>query len=84
MAKMIMNIWIMLLNKAEFSLASIGGDFYRLHVEYVERNIDHAGIALANQQQYSIGEQMRRILRLAASKTEEDMRNWVEFLSAWG
>lgn len=42
-----------------------------------------AGIILANQQQYSVGEQMRRILRLIAAKSAEEMRDWVEFLSAW-
>jgi len=27
---------------------------------------------------------MRRILKLAAAKSEKDMVNWIEFLSAWG
>lgn len=36
------------------------------------------------QQNYSIGEQMRRLLRLIAAKSAEDMQNQVEFLSAWG
>jgi len=60
------------------------GDFYRLHTQYLKQGKSHAGIILANQQQYSVGEQMRRILRLNAAKTAEDMRNWIEFLSAWG
>jgi len=60
------------------------GDFLRLHVQYLQQGKTHAGIILANQQQYSVGEQMRRILRLNAAKTAEDMRNWIEFLSAWG
>lgn len=59
------------------------GDFYELHTQYLSAGTSHAGIILANQQQYSIGEQMRRILRLAAAKSAEDMRNWLEFLSAW-
>ncbi|MEM9273311.1 MAG: hypothetical protein AAGA80_10170 [Cyanobacteria bacterium P01_F01_bin.143] len=33
-------------------------------------------------QSYSIGEQMRRILRIIATKSAEDMKNQVEFLSA--
>ena len=49
----------------------------------MDQNKSHAGIILANQQQYSVGEQMRRILRLSAAKTSNDMKNWVEFLSAW-
>ena len=59
------------------------GDFYRLHTEYLSQSKSHAGIILANQQQYSVGEQTRRILHLAAAKSADDMRNWIEFLSAW-
>lgn len=60
------------------------GDFYRLHAQYLAQGKPHAGIILANQQQHSVGERMRRILRLAASRSADDMENWVEFLSAWG
>ena len=59
------------------------GDFYRLHTHHLSRGMSHAGLILANQQQHSVGEQARRILRLAAARSAEDMRNWVEFLSAW-
>jgi len=38
------------------------GDFYRLHMSYMEQNILHAGIVLALQQQYGVGGQMRRLL----------------------
>lgn len=60
------------------------GDFYQIHTEYLSQGKSHAGIILANQQPYSVGEQMRRILRLIAARSAEDMKNWVEFLSAWG
>src|SRR5438552_1452403 len=43
----------------------------------------HAGLILAQQQRYSVGEQMRRLLRLIAAKTAEDMRSRVEFLGNW-
>ena len=59
------------------------GDFYRLHTDYVARKKLHAGIILMRQQHYSVGEQMRRLLRLIAGKSAEDMKNWVEFLSTW-
>ena len=59
------------------------GDFYRLHTEYLMQGKTHAGIILANQQHYGVGELMRRILRLAAAKSPEEMRNHIEFLSAW-
>jgi len=32
---------------------------------------------------YSVGEQMRRILKLIAAVSEQEMKNRVEFLSAW-
>ncbi len=60
------------------------GDFLKLHREYLVQGKQHAGIIVANQQQYSVGEVMRRLLHLAAAKTDDDMRNWIEFLSAWG
>jgi hypothetical protein len=44
----------------------------------------HAGIVLAQQQRYSIGEQMRRLLTLIAAKSAEEMKDQVEFLGAWG
>jgi len=60
------------------------GDFYRLHTSYTVQHKTHTGIILARQQQYSVGEHMRRLLRLLAHLTAEEMQNRVEFLSAWG
>jgi len=59
------------------------GDFYRLHTDYMANNKPHSGIIVMRQQHYSVGEQMRRLLRLMANKSAEDMKNWIEFLSAW-
>lgn len=58
-------------------------DFYRIHTNWVEEGRNHSGIILGFQS-YSIGQQMRRLLRIIASKSAEDMKNQVEFLSAWG
>ena len=41
-------------------------------------------MVLSQQQEYSVGEQMRRVLKVMALKSAGDMRNCVEFLSAWG
>jgi len=60
------------------------GDFYRLHTAFLAQGKPHAGIVLARQQRYSVGDQTRRLLRLIATKSAEDMKNRVEFLSAWG
>lgn len=60
------------------------GDFFRLHTQLVADDQSHAGIVPARQQHYSVGEQMRRLLRVMALRSADDMRNRVEFLSAWG
>ena len=60
------------------------GDFFHLHSQYLAEGKDHAGMLLARQQHYSVGEQMRRVLKVMALKSAADMRNSVEFLSAWG
>ncbi len=59
-------------------------DFYRLHTEWVRAAREHAGMILAPQQRFSIGEQLRRLLRLRATLSSDSMRNQVEFLSNWG
>ncbi|MHC5610235.1 MAG: DUF5615 family PIN-like protein [Nostoc sp.] len=58
-------------------------DFYRLHTEFVTRGQPHAGILLMQQQRFSVGEQVRRILKLLVIKSAEQMHNQVEFLSDW-
>jgi hypothetical protein len=60
------------------------GDFYHLHTDYLAQGRSHAGIILARQQRYSVGEQMRRLLRLIATRSAEEMKNTVEFLHVWG
>ena len=60
------------------------GDYLRLHGEYLAKGVTHNGIVLARQQQYSVGEQLRRLLKLIAAVPAEEMTNRVEFLSAWG
>jgi len=59
------------------------GDFYRLHTEYLAANRHHAGLILMQDQLLSVGEQMRRLLRLIAARSADEMRDWVEFLGAW-
>ena len=59
-------------------------DFYGLHEQWLNARREHAGLILASQQRFSVGEQLRRILRLRTSRTMVEMRNRVEFLSNWG
>ena len=60
------------------------GDFCRLHAQFQAKQQSHAGIVVSGQQRYSVGEQMRRLLELIASKTADEMRDQLEFLSDWG
>ncbi len=55
----------------------------RLHTHYRAQHKAHTGIILARQPQYAVGAHMRRLLRLIAHRTAEEMQNRVEFLRAW-
>ncbi|MGB3532860.1 MAG: DUF5615 family PIN-like protein [Microcoleaceae cyanobacterium] len=57
-------------------------DFYRLHTEWLVQEKFHAGIVLGKQN-YSIGDQMKGLLKLISMKSTEDLENQVEFLSKW-
>jgi predicted heme/steroid binding protein len=59
------------------------GHFYQLHSSWLRQDRTHSGIVLSRQD-LSVGEQLRRLLRLINRFTAEEMRNRVEFLSAWG
>ena len=60
------------------------GDFCRLHSQWLAQQRSHAGIVLAQQQQFSLGEQIRRLARLIGAVSEEEMRNRLAFLGDWG
>ena len=59
-------------------------DFYRIHERWLLESHGHAGLILAQQQRYAIGDQMRRLIRIAGSRSAESMRDRLEFLSHWG
>jgi len=58
-------------------------DYHEIHTQWVTAGRFHAGIVLAQQKRYSVGEQIRRLLRLLGSMTGEAMTNRVEFLGQW-
>lgn len=58
-------------------------DFCRLHRDFIVQERNHAGIVLASQQQYSIGQQLRGLLKLAANYSSEETVNQLIFLSAY-
>jgi hypothetical protein len=59
------------------------GDFHRLHGEWLDRGEAHAGMILMAQQRFSVGEQVRRLLGIAAERPSETMRGQVVFASTW-
>jgi len=58
-------------------------DFTRIHAEYMSQGKSHAGMIVVPQQRYSWGEQARRLLKLITNRSAEEMKNRIEFLSAW-
>ncbi len=55
-------------------------DFCRLHQEYLTEGKSHSGIVVVYRQRYSVGEQLRLLLKLADIKSAEDLRNDLLFL----
>ena len=57
-------------------------DYYRLHTQWLTEGKEHSGIILSKQD-YSIGGQMKGLLKLISMKSAEDMKNQIEFLRVW-
>jgi hypothetical protein len=55
-------------------------DFCRLHREYLERGIEHAGIIVVPRQRYTVKQQIRLLLDLLKTKPAKEMRNTLYFL----
>lgn len=58
-------------------------DYCKLHLTWTSQGRFHAGIIVAPQQRYPVGEELRRLMRLIGTVAAEEMRNRIEFLSAW-
>lgn len=58
-------------------------DYCALHQSWMSFERTHAGIIVAPQQRYSVGEELRRIMRLISRCASEQMQNRLEFLSSW-
>ena len=59
------------------------GDYYGLHSDFLAGNESHAGIIAIQQQTLSMGERMRRLIKLCSILAAEQMKNRIEFLSHW-
>lgn len=56
------------------------GHFCNLHKDYLVRGKSHAGIIVVYRQRYSVGEQIRRLLTVIATKSSEEMIDSLSFL----
>jgi Domain of unknown function (DUF5615) len=55
-----------------FNIGSFNiGDFQALHTTWLQESKSHAGIVLARQRAFGVGEQVRRLLKLLAQLTPE-------------
>jgi hypothetical protein len=59
-------------------------DFVPLHNLWVSQGREHGGIIVFPQQEFSIGETVRRLARLISSLSAEQIRNRLEWLNSWG
>jgi hypothetical protein len=57
--------------------------YMALHTSLLQQGQSHAGLILSRQH-YNVGEMMRRILKIVAHFSAEEMKDRVVFLSAWG
>ena len=58
-------------------------DFHEIHTTWARAGRTHAGIVLAVQKRYTVGEQIRRLAHLAGVLSAEAMMNREEFLGRW-
>ena len=58
-------------------------DYCVLHQRWMSLERTHAGTIVAPQQHFSVGEELRRLMRLIGGRAAEQMRNRLEFLSSW-
>jgi hypothetical protein len=56
------------------------GHFSQIHSEYLAQGKSHAGIIVVYRQRYSIGEQIRRLLKMITAKSAEEMKDNIYFL----
>jgi hypothetical protein len=57
-------------------------DYARLHVEWIASGQSHCGLILMEQQRYSLGEEIRMLVRFANFTEMAAMRNRIVYLNA--
>jgi predicted nuclease of predicted toxin-antitoxin system len=58
-------------------------DFCRLHSAVLSQGRHHPGIIIGDQQTVSVGEEVRRLLRIGEARTAAEIEDKLEFLSNW-
>ena len=56
-------------------------DFARLHHEWLQQNHHHAGLIVSRQR--PIGDVVKRLVALASTLTQDEMKDRLEYLSNW-
>ena len=58
-------------------------DYPSLNIRFWEEGRVHAGIILAANSRYDVGEQLRRLLNLIDNRSAEEMVGQIEYLGGW-
>ena len=60
-------------------------DFVPMHTRWLAgKRPPHAGIVVFPQQEFAVGEAVRRLARLSQAVSAEEMKNRLEWLNGWG
>lgn len=59
------------------------GHFSVLHRNWIQQGKEHSGIVVMHQSIRSVGELQRRLIRIRAALSQEQMRNQLLFLTNW-
>ena len=59
------------------------GDLIRIHTRMMRTGGHHSGLVIAVQQRHGIGDLIRRLVRISAELSAEEMHDRLEFLSDW-
>jgi len=58
-------------------------DYRVLHEQRIADGLEHSGIMLSFQQRYSVGEQLKLLLKFLGEMPAAEMRSRLEYLSNW-
>lgn len=59
------------------------GDFCRLHGIYLAQGLKHSGIIVAERRTYTVGEQLRGLLKVGEVYSAESIQNQLVFIGSY-